>query len=134
MSTAADSPHSWSKNADQLAKVSSSPKAGQDVSYWLAVRGIADLACHIRDTDLSKFLFGNISKHALMIRQTDEPYPWSVYLHVQPLESGEVEFRYVDTNIEKRQWHRVVSPNETVQRFHKFMDQLRWVPAATRLT
>lgn len=71
--------------------------------------------------------------HALMIRQTDEPYPWRVYLHVQPLESGEVEFRYVDTNIEKRQWHRVVSPDETVQRFHKFMDQLRWIPAATRL-
>ncbi|GLQ78040.1 hypothetical protein GCM10007881_15560 [Mesorhizobium huakuii] len=62
----------------------------------------------------------------LCIQQVDvEPYS-GPYLRVSPLHSGRIEFRYVDTRIARRQWHREATPDAVVRRFVHFMDQLGW--------
>ncbi len=62
----------------------------------------------------------------LCIQQVDvEPYS-GPYLRVVPLHSGLIEFRYVDTAIARRQWHRETTPDAVVPRFMRFMDQLGW--------
>lgn len=71
----------------------------------------------------------------LCLSQTHETYPPSgPYLKVSAVNSREVEFRYVDTDIEDRQWHRVVGPDEVIPRFLRFIDQLHWVARPTAAT
>ena len=92
-----------------------------------ALDGIEQLAVTVADGPLSSKLFGWISMFELCIQQTDAiPYS-GPYLRVSPLPSGAVEFRYFDTAIPARQWHREVPPEATVPRFEAFVDQLHWI-------
>ncbi len=68
----------------------------------------------------------------LCIQQVDvEPYS-GPFLRVSPLDSGQVEFRYVDTAITPRQWHRETMPDAVVPRLNRFMDQLGWTAVPKR--
>jgi hypothetical protein len=92
-----------------------------------AVQGTGRLASHINETPLAQVLFGWTSMFDLCIQQTDVP-PYSVaYLRVSPLSSGNIEFRYLDTAIATRQWHREVAAEDSVSRLTRFLDQLRWM-------
>ncbi|WP_404712411.1 hypothetical protein [Sphingomonas sp. MMS24-J13] len=92
-----------------------------------ALDGIEQLAVTVADGPLSSKLFGWVSMFDLCIQQTDAiPYS-GPYLRVSPLASGAVEFRYFDTAIPARQWHREVPPEATVPRFEAFVDQLHWI-------
>lgn len=92
-----------------------------------ALDGIEKLAVTITNGPLSSKLFGWVSMFELCIQQTDAvPYS-GPYLRVSPLPSGAVEFRYFDTEIRTRQWHREVPPEATVPRFETFIGQLHWV-------
>jgi len=63
----------------------------------------------------------------LCIQQTDV-FPGSgPYLKLSPLPSGMIEFRYLDTAIEARQWRREVPPEAVPGRFEAFLDQLGWL-------
>jgi hypothetical protein len=48
------------------------------------------------------------------------------YLRISPLHDGNIEFRYLDTAIEDRQWHRVVPAPEAFARLERFFHQLNW--------
>jgi len=38
----------------------------------------------------------------------------------------EVEYRYIDTFIEGRQWYRVVPSDQVTSQFYRFAEQLNW--------
>jgi hypothetical protein len=92
-----------------------------------SINGVATLARHIRDTELSSGLFGWTSMFDLCITQTEVFYPYTgPYLRVKPQPAGMVEFRYLDTQIEKQQWQRSIPASETVTRLRSFLVQLHW--------
>ncbi len=61
----------------------------------------------------------------LCIAQVPAPYD-GPYLHISVLHDGNIEFRYIDTAIEARQWHRVVAGEEAFSRLERFIEQLHW--------
>jgi hypothetical protein len=66
--------------------------------------------------------------HDLCIAQVPCTYPYNgPYLRVSPRFDGTIEFRYIDTAIEERQWHRLVNEEDAFRRLELFMDQLHWV-------
>jgi len=92
-----------------------------------ALQAIEDLADTIATGPLSSVLFGWVSMFDLCIQQTDA-FPFSgQYLKVSPLPSGLIEFRYIDTAIQERQWCREVPPEAVIPRFAAFLEQLRWL-------
>lgn len=95
--------------------------------YGEALGAIEELANSIASGPTAAILFGWTSMFDLCIQQTDA-FPGSgPYLKVSPLPSGMVEFRYIDTAIEDRQWHREVPPEAVAARFLAFLDQLGWL-------
>ncbi len=54
------------------------------------------------------------------------------FLRISPRGDGTMEFRYLDTAIEARQWHRTVEEDEAFQRLERFIDQLHWVVRETK--
>lgn len=91
-------------------------------------RAIGQLARHIHEGPFSESLFGWTSLYDLRISQTKMSHPPKVpYLTVSATGPESVEFRYLDTNIADRQWNQTVRPEQTIARFDRFLEQLRWV-------
>lgn len=89
--------------------------------------GVSRLARHIASGRLASILYGWRSMFDLFVTQTDqEPFSYP-HLKISAQDSGLVEFRYVDTAIPNRQWHRSVPPDLTIDRFERFLCDLRWV-------
>jgi hypothetical protein len=94
----------------------------------LSISSVGAVARHIHDTRLSAGLFGWTSMHDLCVTQTEVQYPYlGPYLRLRPLSGGEVEFRYIVTQIEKDQWRRTVHGLEALGRFNVFLNDLHWV-------
>ena len=65
--------------------------------------------------------------HDLCIVQTPVTYPYDgPRLIISPAKDGSVEFRYVDTMIEAKQWSRVEPGPAAFDRLQRFTDQLHW--------
>lgn len=72
-------------------------------------------------------LFAWTSMHELHIVQSPVEYPYNgPYLRIVPVGEDELDFRYIDTAIEEKQWHRVVNGAEGFARLERFLKQLRW--------
>ena len=82
----------------------------------------------IRKSHYSTSLFAWTSMQDLCIVQTPVViYPaHGPYLRISRLENDRLEFRYIDTAVEDRQWHRVVGGAEGFARLTRFIDQLHW--------
>jgi hypothetical protein len=66
----------------------------------------------------------------LMISPTDDGTPFG-----RPLLDGKIAFRYIDTNIKDKQWHRTVEGKDGFARLEKFFYQLHWfypIPSQNR--
>jgi hypothetical protein len=50
------------------------------------------------------------------------------FLRISPRSDGTVEFRYLDTSVATRQWHRVVKADDAFARLESFIEQLHWFP------
>jgi hypothetical protein len=88
-------------------------------------RGMLRLVEQIEASPYSQALYGWTSMLDLCIVQVPCTYPYNgPYLRISPRGDGTMEFRYVDTNIESRQWHRIVKDGEAFQRLERFIDQL----------
>jgi len=96
-------------------------------AFSAALNGVGRLAMTIADGPLSSALFGWTSMFDLCIQQTDAPPCSGPYLKVSPLPLGSVEFRYIDTAVQTRQWHREVPPDAVTARFRAFLEQLHWI-------
>jgi hypothetical protein len=99
------------------------------------LEGMVHLVEQIEASRYATGLFALTSMHDLCITQVpsfsmrfDEPY-----LRVSPHFDGTVTFRYVDTHIENKQWHRVVKDEEAFSRLERFIDQLHWFPKERRM-
>lgn len=97
------------------------------VLYGDALEAIEALAVAIASGSMASVLFGWTWMFDLCIQQIDA-FPGSgPYLKVSPLPSGMIEFRYIDTAVKARQWHREVPPEAVAGRFQAFLDQLGWL-------
>jgi hypothetical protein len=68
------------------------------------------------------------SMHDLCIVQAPCTHPYNgPYLRISPRFDGTIEFRYVDSHIVAKQWHRVVEDEEAFARLERFMEQLHWI-------
>lgn len=91
-------------------------------------RGMAQLVEQIEASPYAQALYAWTSMHDLCIVQVPCTYPYNgPYLKISPRFDGTIEFRYIDTAIEERQWHRLVNEEDAFRRLELFMDQLHWV-------
>jgi len=100
------------------------------VDEGLKVRGMLHLVEQIRASRYASALHAWTSMHDLCIVQTPRTYPDThdlPYLRITPFFDGTVEFRYIDTFVEEKQWHRRVDEEDAFQRLERFIDQLHWV-------
>ena len=87
------------------------------------------LVQRIAGSQLAVGLFAWTSMFDLCITQTAVTYPYDgPYLKISPRQNGRIEFRYLDTRAEDKQWVRVVDPVDTIPRLLKFLHQLHWFP------
>jgi hypothetical protein len=86
-----------------------------------------DLVSEIERSKYATGLFAWTSMHDLCIVQTPVSYPYhGPYLRISTNAEGSLEFRYLDTAIENKQWHRTVEPSQAFARLERFIDQLHW--------
>jgi len=104
---------------------------GDDGALADALAGLEILATEIANGPLSSALFSWTSMFDLCIQQTDTGPASGPYLRVRPVSTGCVEFRYIDTAVPERQWHREVPPEAVLPRFRTFLEQLHWVGRGT---
>lgn len=88
---------------------------------------MANLVTEIERSRYKEGLFGWTSMHDLCVAQTSVTYPHlEPYLRISPISAGQLEFRYVDTHNEKKQWQRVVHGSDGFHRLERFLEQLHW--------
>ena len=86
------------------------------------------LAGQIKASPYAQALNGWTSMLDLCIAQVPCKRPYDgPYLRISPRGDGTIEFRYMDTSIEARQWHRRVKEEDAFLRLERFIDQLHWV-------
>jgi hypothetical protein len=65
----------------------------------------------------------------LCVQQVPSGKPYDgPFLRISPRSDSTVEFRYIDTGVESRQWHRVVEADHAFARLERFIEQLHWFP------
>lgn len=86
------------------------------------------LVCSIESSPFVSGLFGWTSHCELQIVQTyvDAPYR-GPFLRIRQLGSAKrIEFCYLDTHVESRQWRREVDSSEAFSQLVHFFEQLHW--------
>ncbi|HXE86588.1 MAG TPA: hypothetical protein VN524_07280 [Hyphomicrobiaceae bacterium] len=98
------------------------------VERGLNVRAMLRRVEQIEASRYGRALHAWTSMHDLCIVQVPCSHPYDgPYLRISPSFDGTIEFRYIDTYIEQRQWHRRVSEADVFRRLERFIDQLHWV-------
>lgn len=107
----------------------------------LSILAMLTLSEYIENSNLANSLFAWTSMFDLCITQTEVTHPYhGPYLLISPVgygldtprslaENGKIEFRYIDTYVTEKQWHRIVSPDDVVLQLLKFLKQLHWISA-----
>ena len=94
---------------------------------------MAEFCKWIGISKLSTSLFGRTSMHTLLISQTEfvgATHPTIQYLRITPsFDEKKIEFRFLDTHLENRQWCRVEPANSTalINRLNGFLNQVGWI-------
>ena len=96
------------------------------VADGLPLQAMVRLIEQIEASRYARGLYGYTSMHDLCATQVPEVSRDAPYLRISPLFDGNIEFRYLDTAIESRQWHRVVKEDDAYRRLERFLDQLHW--------
>ena len=87
----------------------------------------------VRQIEASRYaqgLFPWMSHWTLYIAQTPVEYPyWGPCLRIELVENEtKMEFRYIDTHIKEKQWHRTVDSSDGFNRLERFIQALHWFP------
>jgi hypothetical protein len=101
-------------------------------SGGMQIHGMLHLAEQIEASRYATGIYGETSMHDLCIMQTAGAFPGGPYLRISPRFDGTVEFRYVDTHVSARQWHRVVKEDDAFGRLVGFFSQLHWFAKSAR--
>jgi hypothetical protein len=100
----------------------------ESVDAGVPVTGMLRLVEQIKVSTHARALHPWTSMHDLCIVQVPGDYPYDgPHLRISPRFDGTIEFRYIDTHVASRQWHRVVKEEDAFRRLERFMDQLHWV-------
>jgi hypothetical protein len=82
----------------------------------------------IQASPYASMLHAWTSMMELCIVQVPGPRPYDgPFLRISPRPDGSIEFRYLDTGITARQWHRIVKAEDAFDRLERFMEQLHWI-------
>ena len=99
----------------------------QLVAAGAPLEAMVRLVEEIEASRYAKGVHGETSMHDLCVTQAaSSAYPDGPYLRISPRFDGTIEFRYIDTYVHEKQWHRVVREDDAFQRLVGFFDQLRW--------
>ena len=87
----------------------------------------------VRQIEASRYaqgLFPWMSHWTLYITQTPVEYPyWGPHLRIELVENEtKMEFRYIDTHVKEKQWHRTVDSSDGFNRLERFIQALHWFP------
>ena len=94
---------------------------------WDSLQAIQSLSQRIHEGPLGEHLYPWTSMHDLCVSQIHQTYPpVGPYLKISAMNAHEVEFRYMDTGILEKQWHRTVPSEDVLERFQRFIEQLHW--------
>jgi hypothetical protein len=93
----------------------------------LYLRNMVRLVEQIKASPYANGVWAWTSVWDMCVAQMPAGDPYSgAYLRISPLFDGNIDFRYIDTAVKARQWHRVVSGAEAFSRLERFFDQLNW--------
>jgi hypothetical protein len=92
-----------------------------------AFRSMLQLVQEIQRSRFARGLHAWTSMHELCIVQQPVSYPHDLpHLRISPQSDGRIEFRYIDTTVRERQWHRIVDGDGAFDRLALFLQQLHW--------
>ena len=90
-------------------------------------RAMAQLVREIESSRYKEGLLAWTSAFDLCIVQMTVTYPYDgPYLKICPIKDGQLEFRYIDTPIEAKQWRRIVAGADGFARLERFLEHLHW--------
>jgi hypothetical protein len=90
--------------------------------------GMLRLVERINASCYASMLYAWTSMLELCIVQLPCTYPYDgPFLRISPGSDGTMEFRYIDTYVASRQWHRLVKQEDAFRRLELFLAQLHWV-------
>ena len=105
----------------------------QLVAKGASPQGMLRLVEQIEASKYVNGIHGETSACDLCITQLPKSsYPDAPYLRISPPSDGSIEFRYFDTYVRQRQWHRTVKEGEAFSRLERFFSQLHWFPRVRR--
>jgi hypothetical protein len=95
---------------------------------WSELGGMTQLIEDIEASPYAQGIWAWTSVWDLCVAQMPitDPMNAKPYLRISPLRDGNIDFRYIDTFIEDRQWQRVVPAAEAFARLERFFQQLNW--------
>jgi hypothetical protein len=92
------------------------------------LQSMASLVAQVGKSHLSR-LHAWTSMNDLYIVQQAVSYPYDgPRLLVSPRFDGNIELRYIDTLVEKKQWRRLLREDLAFARLERIADELRWFP------
>ncbi len=97
------------------------------VAAGTPLQGMLRLVEQIEGSRYGNGVHGETSMHDLCLTQTAASrFPSDPHLRISPRFDGTIEFRYVDTHLRARQWHRVVDEGHAFARLVRFFEELHW--------
>ena len=102
----------------------------EGLKYNHGLDALGKLCSWISSSGYSKNLFAFTSHHRLNIFQSPPQYPQCLliqHLNLTPTEDGRVQFVFIDTFKESRQWKRSANQNDICKRLESFMLQVGWI-------
>ena len=92
-----------------------------------SLQAMHKLVSEIETSRYKDGLFAWTSANDLCIVQTPVTSPYDgPYLRISPVADGQLEFRYIDTMVKNKQWHRIVDGPSGFARLERFLEQLHW--------
>jgi len=107
----------------------------EDLEYNQSLDALGHLCSWVSSSEYSKTLFAFTSHHRLNIFQRPPRYPECLltqHLNLTPTENGQVEFVFVDTFNQDKQWKRSANKDDICKRLEGFMLQVGWVNYLTK--
>ncbi len=97
------------------------------VASGLPLEAMQNLVAGIKRSRYAVGLHGWTSVSELCIAQTPVTYPYEgPYLRISQSKDGRLVFRYIDTSITDKQWHREAEGKKGFEQLERFIDQLHW--------
>src|SRR5215469_7532051 len=82
-----------------------------------SIQALGSLAQRISESRLSEGLFAWTSMFDLCVVQTEVSHPYNgPSLRISPVSRDQLEFRYKDTFVRNKQWHRTVDADDAASR------------------